>query len=252
MRPVNSHGSNGGRYTFGVLLVVTFLVFPAAPSAAQSPRPTGMAQPPSTVERVPESLSASDWSAIRAAFEANRRIARDDESGDRAVWDNGSGAHDVRDAHAAIGGDSLVQQAYLKASNTDAGDHFGWSVAVSGNTVLVGARWEDSNATGVNGNQADNSAPSSGAAFVFIRDMGGNWSQQAYLKASNTDAGDLFGYSVAVSGDTVVVGAHNEDSNATGVNGGQADDSALNSGAAYVFVRDRGRGLEPAGLPEGL
>ena len=55
---------------------------------------------------------------------------------------------------------------------------------------------------------------------------GTTWSQQAYLKASNTEADDLFGVSVAVSGDTVVVGALAEDSNATGVNGNQSDNSA--------------------------
>ena len=60
--------------------------------------------------------------------------------------------------------------------------------------------------------------------------------QQAYLKASNTGAGDWFGYSVAVSGGTVVVGAYAEDSSATGVNGDQADNSASYAGAAYVFV----------------
>jgi hypothetical protein len=65
---------------------------------------------------------------------------------------------------------------------------------------------------------------------------GGDWSQQAYLKASNTGAGDWFGYSVAVSGDTVVVGAWEEDSNATGVNGNQADNSAPDAGAAYLFT----------------
>jgi hypothetical protein len=101
------------------------------------------------------------------------------------------------------------QQAYLKASNTEAFDLFGYSVAVSGDTVVVGANGEDSSATGVNGNQADNSALQSGAAYVFMR-SGGVWSQQAYLKASNTEAFDLFGYSVAVSGDTVVVGANGE------------------------------------------
>ena len=109
-------------------------------------------------------------------------------------------------------------------------------MAVSGDTVVVGAIGEDSNATGVNGDQSDNSATDSGAAYVFVR-SGTNWSQQAYLKASNTGAGDHFGISVAVSGDTVVVGAHGEDSNATGVNGNQSDNSAIDSGAAYVFVR---------------
>jgi hypothetical protein len=141
-------------------------------------------------------------------------------------------------------GTNWTQQAYLKASNTDVGDHFAWSVAVSGDTAVVGAWLEASNATGVNGDQSDNSARGAGAAYVFVRN-GTNWSQQAYLKASNTDGvlpgeefGDEFGYSVAVSGDTIVVGAWGEDSSATGVNGDQSDNSALDSGAAYVFVRN--------------
>ena len=82
-------------------------------------------------------------------------------------------------------GTSWSQQAYLKASNTEDGDQFGYSVAVSGDTVVVGAI-EDSSATGVNGDQTDNNARSSGAAYVFVR-SGTTWSQQAYLKASNTD-----------------------------------------------------------------
>ena len=107
-------------------------------------------------------------------------------------------------------------------------------MAVSGDTVVVGALYEDSSATGVNGNGGDNSAASAGAAYVFGR-SGGVWSQQAYLKASNTAAGDLFGVSVAISGDTVVVGASGEDSSATGVNGDGSDNSASYAGAAYVF-----------------
>ena len=132
--------------------------------------------------------------------------------------------------------DPLLQQAYLKASNTNSGDGFGGSVAVSGDTVVIGAPGESSSASGVNGNQSDNSASYSGAAYVFTR-SGTTWSQQAYLKASNTRAGDQFGFSVAVSGDTIVVGARYESSNAIGVNGDQNDHSALYSGAAYVFTR---------------
>ncbi|RYD31795.1 MAG: hypothetical protein EOP86_17130, partial [Verrucomicrobiaceae bacterium] len=132
-------------------------------------------------------------------------------------------------------GATWSQQAYLKASNTGFEDNFGVSVGVSGDTVVVGAYWEYSGATGVNGDQADNSAPMSGAAYIFVR-SGATWSQQAYLKASNTEMSDQFGYPVAVSGDTVVVGAVNEASNATGVNGDQADNSARWSGAAYVFT----------------
>ncbi len=132
--------------------------------------------------------------------------------------------------------DPYAQQAYLKASNTAAGDYFGLSVSISGDTVVVAAPYEDSAATGVNGNQADNSASGSGAAYVFVR-TGATWSQQAYLKASNSEKSDSFGNSVSISGDTVVVGADYEDSAATGVNGNQADNSANMSGAAYVFVR---------------
>lgn len=131
------------------------------------------------------------------------------------------------------------QQAYLKASNTSPGDQFGHSVAISGDTVVVGAIAEDSNATGVNGDQANNSALTSGAAYVFVR-VGGVWSQQAYLKASNTEKDDRYGYAVSVSGDVVVVGAPEEDSGTMGVNGNGADNTAFESGAAYVYVRNAG------------
>ncbi|MCW5977458.1 MAG: hypothetical protein KIT09_05245 [Bryobacteraceae bacterium] len=129
-----------------------------------------------------------------------------------------------------------TQQAYLKASNTDAGDLFGSSVAISGDTIVVGAYGEASNAKGINGNQNDNSAPRAGAAYVFVRN-GGAWSQQAYLKASNTDANDFFGIAVTLSGDTIVVGAAGEASGARAINGNQSDNGAVGAGAAYVFVR---------------
>jgi len=133
-------------------------------------------------------------------------------------------------------GSTWSQQAYLKASNTGVNDQFGRSVAASGDTVVIGAYMEDSNATGVNGDQVSNAASASGAAYVFVRN-GTTWSQQAYLKAANTGAEDQFGYSVTASGDLIVVGSYSEDSSATGVNGNQADNGALHSGAAYVFTR---------------
>jgi hypothetical protein len=132
----------------------------------------------------------------------------------------------------APSGNLPTQQAYLKASNTGGSDLFGSSVAISGDTMVVGAYKEASNATGVDGSQSDNSAAQSGAAYVFVR-SGSTWTQQAYLKASNAGAGDNFGHSVAISGSTVVVGAWGEDS--AGVSGDQADNSAGNSGAGYVF-----------------
>jgi hypothetical protein len=131
----------------------------------------------------------------------------------------------------------LAQYAYGKASNTGAADHFGWNVALSGDTLVVGAPFEDSSATGVNGNQSDNATTDSGAVYVFRR-TGTVWQQEAYLKASNTGADDEFGYSVAISGDTLAVGAHNEDSVATGINGNQSDNTATESGAVYVFRRN--------------
>ena len=147
-------------------------------------------------------------------------------------------------------GDAWVQQAYVKASNAGQSDLFGMTVALSadGNTMAVSAPWERSAATGVNGNQSDDSMPQAGAAYVFVR-SGDSWSQQAYIKASNTGRpanaddpladGDQFGTSLALSGDgnTIAVGAITEDSAATGINGNQADDSAQAAGAVYVFGR---------------
>ena len=65
------------------------------------------------------------------------------------------------------GASVLEQLVYGKASNTGANDHFGYSLALSGDTLVVGARGEASAATGVNGNQADNSATSAGAVYIF-------------------------------------------------------------------------------------
>jgi cysteine-rich repeat protein len=137
-------------------------------------------------------------------------------------------------------GATWVQQAYLKASNTGAGDDFGFSVALSadGSTLAVGAIAESSAATGIDGNQADNTASVSGAVYVFTR-SGATWSQQAYVKASNTGTSDQFGWSVALScdGSTLAVGARLEDSAATGIDGNQADNTITDSGAVYVFTR---------------
>jgi hypothetical protein len=130
---------------------------------------------------------------------------------------------------------------YFKASNTGIGDSFGWEVALSadGTTLAVGTSWEDSSATGINGDQADDSARFSGAVYLFRFD-GMSWAQQAYIKASNTEDVDLFGAKVALSadGNTLAVGAPFEDSSATGINGDQADNSADGAGAVYLFRFD--------------
>lgn len=136
-------------------------------------------------------------------------------------------------------GTSWRQQAFLKGSNTGTLDNFGSSVAISKATIVVGALLESSAATGVDGNEADNSARHAGAAYVFTR-SGGIWDQQAYLKASNTGMDDFFGSSVAVSGDIAIIGATGEDSAAAGVNGNEGDNSTSFAGAAYLFERRDG------------
>jgi hypothetical protein len=139
-------------------------------------------------------------------------------------------------------GTTWVQQAYLKASNVEAGDAFGASVAIDGDTVVVGALDESSNQTTItNGATAssDNSAGFAGAAYVFVRN-GDTWAQQAYLKAHNAGHSDQFGASVAISGNTIVVGAYKEDSEQNFVSNGPTggyDNPLYTSGAAYVFTR---------------
>jgi len=120
-------------------------------------------------------------------------------------------------------GGSWTQQAKLMASDAQANDNFGYSVAVSGDTAVIGARSEDTGGS------------NAGAVYVFTR-SGGSWTQQAKLMASDAQANDNFGYSVAVSGDTAVIGARSEDT------GGTA------AGAAYVFTRTGGSWTQQAKL----
>lgn len=161
---------------------------------------------------------------------------------------------------------------YIKASNTDANDFFGWSIALSadGQTLAVGAPAEDSVAVGVNGDQTNNQSTNSGAVYIFVKNNG-VWIQQAYLKASNTEqlninpyrmlVNDRFGYKVSLSddGNTLAVSALLEDSPSYGVNCNQNNyettsrvsvnssssdpsgdfiqASSFNVGAVYIFSR---------------
>jgi hypothetical protein len=138
-------------------------------------------------------------------------------SGDTAVV----GAPFDDDAGSASGsayvfvrsGTRWSQQQKLTASDAAPNDDFGLAVAVSGDTAVVGAIGDD------------DAGRDSGAAYVFVR-SGTRWRQQQKLTASDAASSDLFGNSVAVSGDTAVVGARGDD-----------DAGGVNSGAAYVFVR---------------
>jgi hypothetical protein len=109
---------------------------------------------------------------------------------------------------------TFSQQQKLSASDGASLDNFGDSVAISGETLVVGATGDD---IGANGNQ--------GSAYVFVR-AGATWSEQQKLTASDGAAGDVFGGSVAISGETFVIAARSAD---TGAN--------LSQGSAYVFVR---------------
>ena len=118
-------------------------------------------------------------------------------------------------------------------------DNFGYACALDddGNVLVVAAGGEDSNATGIEGNQADNFETGSGAVYVFTLNALDQWSQTTYVKASNTDGGDAFGWSIATdgTGSTVAVGSFNESSSSTGVGGSQISDSMTGAGAVYLF-----------------
>ncbi len=143
--------------------------------------------------------------------------------------------------------DPLVRQTYLKPLDTDASDMFGGAAAISGDVVVVGVPRESSNAVGVDGDASNNGSLVAGAAYVFRR-TGGLWAEEAYLKASNTDAYDGFGSSVAIEGDLIVVGAPEESSSATGINGNQLSNAEQSSGAAYLFEKVGGAWTQVAYL----
>jgi hypothetical protein len=116
------------------------------------------------------------------------------------------------------GADQWGEVKKLTASDGAAGDHFGWSVSISDDTVVVGAFGDDDNGS------------VSGSAYIFERNQGGanNWGEVKKLTASDGEANDRFGYSVSISDDTVVVGARLD------------QDNGIGSGSAYIFERNQG------------
>ncbi len=168
-------------------------------------------------------------------------------NGDSASSDNSNGLLSASSGSGAVyvykrTGTTWVQEAYIKAANNDADDGFGYSISISGDTLAVGAGAEDSNQTTItNGDNAssDNSNAGSGAVYVYKR-TGTTWVQEAYIKAANNDAGDGFGYSISLLGDTLVVGAADETSNENTITNGttaSSNNSNARSGAVYVYKR---------------
>jgi hypothetical protein len=119
--------------------------------------------------------------------------------------------------------DNWGQIRTLSASDTQADDQFGYSVAIWRDVIVVGAIHEDGGA----GDPVDNA----GAAYVFQRYQGEAhiWGEVKILHASDAQAGDMLGHSVAVWGDVIVAGTPWED--------GGAGDPYADSGVAYVFQR---------------
>ncbi len=114
------------------------------------------------------------------------------------------------------GGDGVWSQtAELVPNDAETGDLAGASVALSGDTILVGASLEDA------------AGSSSGSVYAFVRAADGTWSQQAKLIASDANTADLFGDAVELVADIAVVGARAD------------DDSGSGSGSAYIFTRSR-------------
>jgi hypothetical protein len=167
------------------------------------------------------------------------------DSSSLGAEENQAGAAYVFVRSIAQGRPTWTQEAALTAATPGVDDNFGWSVAISGDTIVVGVSREDSSTTGVNSSPNEN-APEAGAAYVFGRN-GRTWTHQAYLKASNAGIGDFFGESVAISGDTVVVGAYAENSSTTGVNS-SPNENASDAGAAYLFERRDSTWIEQAYL----
>lgn len=221
------------------------------------------------------SSKGSFGGAVALAGDGNTMAVGATDERSNATGINGDPTNDTLDNSGAVyvfsrsaPGSAWSQQAYLKASNNRRfsrvgylahGPYFGWSLALStdGSTLAVGSIYESSNARGVNGNQDNTDTPGAGAVYVFSRDNT-TWSQQAYIKASNTRAQagyyfpegsegayrdvlnpHLFGAKVALSasGDLLAVGAPGEGSNATGINGNQDDNSAPGAGAVYTYTR---------------
>lgn len=127
---------------------------------------------------------------------------------DGAAIDQGSAYIFVRS------GTTWTQQDQVFASNASAQDRFGYSVGISGDYAIVGAPMDDVNAN------ADQ-----GSAYFFVR-SGNNWTQQEQVIGPFTDAGDFFGFSVAMQGDNAIIGAPRDD-----VGGNNRE------GSAHVFVR---------------
>lgn len=152
--------------------------------------------------------AAGDFFAYSVTVEANTIVAG-------AHWADTNGLDSGSAYVFTRSGSTWTEQAKLLPHDGAEQDYFGYSVSLSGDTVVIGAHWEDAK-----GNN-------SGSAYVFTR-TAGTWTEQTKLFASDGAAHDVFGNSVSISGETIVIGAY------------QDDDKGMNSGSAYIFTRAAG------------
>ncbi|WP_299014049.1 FG-GAP repeat protein [uncultured Photobacterium sp.] len=187
-----------------------------------------------------------------------------EDNGATGVITNGSEATDSdtkRDPGAVYlfskASGSWAQSAYVKASNAGANDNFGNSLALTadGSTLAVGAKYEDNGTKGVitDGSETTDSGTKADSGSVYLfSNASGNWAQSAYIKASNTERGGIFGYDVALSADgsTLTVAAANESNGAKGVftDGSETIGSSTESisGAVYLFSNTSGSWIQNA------
>jgi hypothetical protein len=141
-------------------------------------------------------------------------------------------------------------QAYLKAPNNSNGDSFGYSVCIDSDTIVVGAPYEESNKNLVINNpdlsSTNNNGYQNGSAYVFKRDNN-IWAFEAYLKAPNTSQRDIFGFSVSIFSNLIVVSAPYEESTSSAIINGtdlsSTNNDGYRNGAAYVFMKNNNQWL---------
>ena len=183
------------------LLLTTTLLVPSTPPATAAF--SGTALWPQQAKLVPNDAGEDDNAGFAVALDGDTAVIG-------APYHNNVGAVYV----FVRNGTTWTQQAKLTASDAASNDAFGIAVAISGDTVVVGATGDDDNGF------------SSGSAYVFVR-SGTTWSQQAKLTANDGAESDYFGRAVAIDGDTILIGATDD-----------THSSTSRAGSAYVFVRN--------------
>lgn len=131
-------------------------------------------------------------------------------------------------------GATWQKEAFIRPLIPDGGDLFGTSVSIDGDILVAGAPMEDGPDAQINGNAALDNRLQAGAAYVFRR-VGTTWSQEAYLKAYVPSVNQNFGRALAISGTTIVVGAHRDAANGEGVGADPAMTNAVANGSVTVF-----------------